>query len=954
MAALHLEYGEKYNKEQSFIEKDIRNYIETNHQEYYDDIIVADTRFQVFFQLSVLRTGILSWYQFHPNAHVLEIGAGFGALTGLLCEKCATVTATERSAYRAEAMATRWQQKTNLDIYAGEWSEMDFLQQFDYIVLNGILERACCGSKERSAYVEYLTKLKELLKPGGILLLSVENRMGIKYFCGAGEPHTQRSFDGINGYPKGTSGYSFTHQELADIIETSGFSEHKFYYPLPDYKLPQLIYTDSYLPEQNLKERLIPYYYPKSNMVAVEADLYQDVIENEVFPFFANSFLVECGKQESFSDVVYAALSTDRGKNGGYATTIHKDNLVKKQTLHKDGQESAYKLYQNTEDLKQRGIPVVEQQWEGDELTMPFIPFPTLSNYIKEVMPADITLFERLLDKLYSYIMQSSEQVTGGKNRLAERLCDAAVTAEEKEKIQVLDWGPVLKRAYMELIPLNCFYDKSKDQFLFFDQEFVRENYPAKYILFRAIHYIYCFTPNAEKLLPQKNLIKKYGMEETREYYLQEELHFLHEVRNHQMYEQFYRWTDIDRQQIYNNSDKLRSEEERIANYTVSDKMKKIWKVELDMLEQVERICKRHDLTYFILHGTLLGAVRHKGFIPWDDDLDIGMLRKDYDAFLEAARQELQEPYFVQNMWTEKEYFIGGVTRIRNSHTTGIQQGDIGYAGNHGIWIDILPIDNCTEDDRLLKKKEKKIKHAYALLAAQIYGDQKAFLGMRPWRWRCCRLLASVYSHNALCRRLDSAVRLYSDEETRDVAIFSGYEKHRILRKADFADTILLEFEGRKLPAPIGYENYLFMTLGKDYGKYPPEAERKPNHSGIFDPEKPYTEYMAKLSGMFDDIKGRQIILFGAGMMFDDYMLKWGGRYRPAFLVDNDESKWGRKRQGIEIKAPQEIFKISEQNRRVIICSFYYKEIQKQLEEMGIFDYQIYVQNIEWIVQAEA
>ena len=126
------------------------------------------------------------------------------------------------------------------------------------------------------------------------------------------------------------------------------------------------------------------------------------------------------------------------------------------------------------------------------------------------------------------------------------------------------------------------------------------------------------------------------------------------------------------------------------------------------------------------------------------------------------------------------------------------------------------------------------------------------------------------------------------------------------------------------------------MSLGKDYLKYPPEDERKPKHTGIFDPEKPYEEYRQMLTGMFDDVQGKKIILFGAGMMFEDYMKKWGGRYRPAFLVDNDENKWGRQRMGIPV-----------------ICSFYYKEIQKQLESMGIRDYHIYVQHMEWVIKAE-
>ena len=160
-------------------------------------------------------------------------------------------------------------------------------------------------------------------------------------------------------------------------------------------------------------------------------------------------------------------------------------------------------------------------------------------------------------------------------------------------------------------------------------------------------------------------------------------------------------------------------------------------------------------------------------------------------------------------------------------------------------------------------------------------------------------------------------------------------------------------FEGRKVNVPIGYENYLFMTLGKDYMKFPPEEQRKPHHRGIMDAENPYTLYNELLCHMLDDVKGKNIILFGAGLMFEDYMKKYGDKYRPAFIVDNDENKWGRYRMGIEIRKPEDILAIPELKRHIIICSFYYKEIIPQLEAMGVKDCKVYVQNVEWILETE-
>ena len=1026
MSTLHQQTKKTIARPLSKTDRAILEYMNSAKKDYYDEEIAADGRFQVWYQLSVLRTGLFSWYEFGGDAKILEIGAGFGALTGLFCDRCGYVAATERSLVRAEALARRWEEKENLHVYQGEWSEIEFGTAFDYIIITGILERACGGSKDRKDYGDYLKKVSRFLRPGGILLLAADNRLGLKYFCGAREAHGGNAFEGINRYPHGTRGYSFDRAELKDIVTMAGFGEIQFYYPLPDYKLPQLIYTDSHLPEQNLRERLIPYYENHHSLVVVEQDLYRDVIANGVFPFFANSFLVECrytdlsaasaGSSEPSAPssvgpavcavsvqpsdassvtpdplpfslasppppmgrIVYAAVSTDRGRERAFATVIRRDGVVRKIPLFPEGREGARKLFDNIRDLEAHGVPVAAHRiFDDGGLELPFVSWPTLSNYIKEIIKKDTDEFVRLVDEIYANILKSSEQVPTEENALLKKslaegitdkgILDGEVTGVMRERSlesglserqfsdqSAPDFGPILKKAYMELIPLNCFYNPETKEFLYFDQEFVRENYPAKYVLFRAIHYIYCFTPDGEAYYPRQKLMERYGMTETWGIYQKEEQAFLDRVRSHERYRQFYRWAAVSRERVWDNGKRLRSEEEVIADYKISDKMKKIWKVELAMLEEADRICKKYGLTYYLVHGSLLGAVRHQGFIPWDDDLDIAMSRDDYDRFLELAPKELTKPLSLHTPATEPDLFWGGFARLRDGSTTGIEARDLNHKGNLGIWMDILPLDRCTMDENRFEKKKKRIRHCHRLLLAKIYGrDYRAYGDMRPWMWLGYRLLSCLYSHKTLCRMLDHAMRLYTEEPSEDAAFFTGYDKHRRLNGADFKTAVSLEFEGRRCPVPAGYENYLFMSMGRDYLKYPPEDERKPKHTGIFDPEKPYEEYRQMLTGMFEEVRGKKIILFGAGMMFEDYMKKWGSRYRPDFLVDNDKAKWGRSRMGIPIKSPREILEIPKERRRLIICSFYYKEIEKQLEKMGVKDYHVYVQHVEWIVKSE-
>ncbi len=388
--------------------------------------------------------------------------------------------------------------------------------------------------------------------------------------------------------------------------------------------------------------------------------------------------------------------------------------------------------------------------------------------------------------------------------------------------------------------------------------------------------------------------------------------------------------------------------------YNTPRKMRRVWRVELAMLDEIDRICRKHGLRYFLVHGSLLGAVRHRGFIPWDDDLDIAMPRKDYDRFLELAPGELEEPLSLHTPFTEKELFWGAYARIRNSRTAAIEPRDMGHQGNLGVWVDILPFDVCPGDDRKFAEKEKKLARYQKLLYAGIYGrDFKTYLGMKSWEWRFCRLLAKCIGHKRLCRELDRTQRLYTEEDSGEIAFFTGAGKYRRLQAANFQGSIQLEFEGREVPVPSGYEKYLFEIMGRDFMKYPPEEERKPKHRGIYDPDRSYTKYASLLFETFGDVKGRKIILFGAGLMFEDYMKKYGGKYRPAFLVDNDENKWGCSRMGIPIRRPEEILEVPEDKRRLIICSYYYREISEQLDRMGVRDYKVYVQELEWVLRTE-
>ena len=139
--------------------------------------------------------------------------------------------------------------------------------------------------------------------------------------------------------------------------------------------------------------------------------------------------------------------------------------------------------------------------------------------------------------------------------------------------------------------------------------------------------------------------------------------------------------------------------EENRDGYVVSAEMKSVWAVELDLAQELLRVCRKHNLKIFADFGTLLGAVRHKGFIPWDDDMDFSMFREDYEKLCSIAPDEFKQPYFFQYSNSGKE-FVNGHAKLRNSLTTGIVKNELGrnLGYNQGIFIDIFPLDNVSNN----------------------------------------------------------------------------------------------------------------------------------------------------------------------------------------------------------------------------------------------------------------
>ncbi len=275
------------------IEDEILDFLKSGKKA--DELLKNDNRWPILYHFSPNRHNLLEWYPFGFNEDVLEIGAGCGALTGLIASKAKTVTCVELSEKRSLINAHRCSEKTNIEIIIGNLNDINFQKKYDHITLIGVLEYAALYTqKVSSPYTSFLKKIKTLLKTGGKLIIAIENRLGLKYWAGSREDHTGNFFDGIESYPTNPGVSTFSKLELEELLSKSGFEKKDFYYPYPDYKLPSQIYTDQRLPAfGELKTGQVN--YDRSKLFLFDENAAANtIIKNKLFPEFSNSFLIVC------------------------------------------------------------------------------------------------------------------------------------------------------------------------------------------------------------------------------------------------------------------------------------------------------------------------------------------------------------------------------------------------------------------------------------------------------------------------------------------------------------------------------------------------------------------------------------------------------------------------------------------------------------------------------------
>ncbi len=298
--------------------------------------------------------------------------------------------------------------------------------------------------------------------------------------------------------------------------------------------------------------------------------------------------------------------------------------------------------------------------------------------------------------------------------------------------------------------------------------------------------------------------------------------------------------------------------EER-CGHLVSEEAKKLWAAQLDILKEIQRICKKHGITYYAIEGTLLGAVRHKGFIPWDDDIDIGMPTADYEKFAKVVQSELPDYYRFQHFSTQDGMNIG-IARVRDIRATSCTEFEYNTFTfspeyNCGIFVDIFPMTDAAPN-KLCKKLQDVLGtyHSGATAGYVALCKKKIRADYTPndWEKKCIgrwKILSRFSGYKGIAAFSWKVLKMFRRSKKFGLIGFYGNADKFIWDKSLFEETVELPFEDTTISCPAGYHK----LLTQRYGDYNVFVKGTAVHTFcVLDPDTPYKEKFKERYAQFE------------------------------------------------------------------------------------------------------
>lgn len=497
-----------------------------------------------------LPKGLVKWHMFEPNQRALYITCGTLidiALTEALKESGLSVDCVE----------------------TGKLEEICD-HQYDYVIVTSAIEH----TNNIKDAVNLLKHLRQAVKDRGKLFLGMDNRLGIRYFCGDRDKYTNRNFDGIENYIRAKlysfeqmKGRCYAKAEIKEMLEASGFSSYRFFSVFPVLERPQILLADDYLPNEQLEIRIFPQYNYADTVFLEEEVLYDTLIKNNLFHTMANAFWIECSLDGGLPDAAQITMSMDRGRENAMFTIVHKAGYVEKKPVYEEGIHKLNSLQESVCYLREHNINMAASEIKNNACIMPYITAQSAVEHLRKLLITSKEGFLHEMDRVWNMILNSSEHVPfedidwdrympGWEKRVEgdplktkwKKL--AFGTQDEQDSI-----GVILKRGYIDLVPLNAFYD-GKD-YIFYDQELYIENLPAKVIMLRTIDIVYLKNEYLEDLLSVEDLKKRYGLLQCQSLFYAFARKFLRDLRNDHILKDYHKTVRKNVNTIHSNRQKI-------------------------------------------------------------------------------------------------------------------------------------------------------------------------------------------------------------------------------------------------------------------------------------------------------------------------------------------------------------------------------------------------------------
>lgn len=275
-------------------EDELLEIVQNHDESEFNQIIYRKHKWSVLYHLSHLRGNIVRSLPITKEHKVLEIGPGCGAITGTLSQMASYVECIELSKKRSLINAYRNKERDNILIHVGNFQDIEahLDKSYDFITLIGVLEYGGSYISADEPYVVFLDTIRKHLAPGGKIIIAIENKYGLKYWAGCREDHTNKYFEGVEGYPSTQGVRTFSKRELEELLLKCGYEGLEFYYPYPDYKFANAIYSDEYLPKQGELSTNLRNFDGERILIFDETKVYDGLIKEQMFPFYSNSYLV--------------------------------------------------------------------------------------------------------------------------------------------------------------------------------------------------------------------------------------------------------------------------------------------------------------------------------------------------------------------------------------------------------------------------------------------------------------------------------------------------------------------------------------------------------------------------------------------------------------------------------------------------------------------------------------